>query len=392
MLPFSINSIKKAVKLFTVLFFCLSAATIFSSCKKGVNLEKIAAMEEGVAKDSAMLYYYQGLKAGDLVRMMYYSDPEKNAMNDTVAPQYLTTSPKDIVKARTDKNYKEQKKVCRVFYGDTLQILGGYSRICYEKNIIQRDKYDEYVKVRAIKNGRTAGEGWFFAGFLKPLKHNWAVVFYAAGDDVVPMMIVYSLIILAAFGLWKLIHWLIVDKMCDDECFWKDEELLFKKVYLIMSGLVGLMIFYVHFNDELVNSLKFNPDFFVHFSEYPFLLKLLPLVVLLWLASAIAMLWEMITEFRTGWVIVYFPGILSIGFLVIALTFIASWLIYAIIPVIIYLLFTGESSGSGSSSSSKEGGVPWGYNESGQPIRKGSGGHRAYRTREEYIRSKKGRI
>lgn len=43
------------------------------------------------------------------------------------------------------------------------------------------------------------------------------------------------------------------------------------------------------------------------------------LMVLLWIASTIGMLWEMIKKFKTWWLIIYFPWIWSIGFLIIAL-------------------------------------------------------------------------
>jgi hypothetical protein len=48
-------------------FICVCALFSLSSCQRGINLEAIQDMKNGPAKDSALLYYYYGLKPGYLV-------------------------------------------------------------------------------------------------------------------------------------------------------------------------------------------------------------------------------------------------------------------------------------------------------------------------------------
>jgi hypothetical protein len=328
-------------------------------------------MSEGAAKDSAMLYYCLGLRSGDRVRVEKSAKPEYDSIRDVNHPLYLTTSPE----IKRDKDLKVLNRVCRVFRGDTLQIVGEYRQNKWNKKFMQKQNYSRFVKVRAVKNGKIAGEGWFHADGLLPLQHNWAVVFYQPGD-VLALLFVFGGFILAVYLLWKLIYRLIERKIRKKDCFWQDKKIRFKAVYLMMSILAGLMVFYVDYNDELVNSLKFNPDFFAHFSEYPFLLKLLPAVALLWVASTVGMLWEMIKKFRTLWLIIYFPGIWSIGFLLVALVFAASWLIYFILPTVVgfvIMIFAGKAddatggliSKGGGGSKKRHGGFV-GYNVKGE--------------------------
>ena len=363
----------KKVNLRQSVFLCLCSIIVFASCTRGINIETIEAMSEGAAKDSAMLYYYLGLKPGDRVRVEKSTKPGYDAARDANLPLYLTTSPE----IKRDKNLKVLNQVCQVFRGDTLQIAGEYGQRAWTKEFMQKQNYSRSVKVRAVKNGKIAGEGWFYADGLLPLQHNWTIIFYQPGD-VLALLFVFGGIILVIFLLWKLVYWLVVDKIRKKDCFWQGKKIYFKAVYLIMSILAGLMIFYVDYNDELVNSLKFNSNFFAHFPEYPFLLKLLPAAALLWVASTVGMLWEMIKKFRTLWLIIYFPGIWSIGFLLVALVFVASWLIYIILPTIVVfviMIFAGKAddatggliSKGGGGSKKRHGGFV-GYNVKGEEI------------------------
>jgi hypothetical protein len=356
---------------YALLYFCV--LILSTSCKRGINIDAIEAMGKGAAKDSAMLYYYLGLKPGDRVRIEKSTRPEYDAMQDANLPLYLTTSPE----IKRDKNLKVLNQVCQVFRGDTLQVVGEYNQSEWNKEFMQKQNYSRFVKVRAVKNGKIAGEGWFYANGLLPLQHNWAVVFYQP-VDVLAVLFIFGSLILVVYLLWKLIYWLIEDKIRKKDCFWQDEKIYFKAAYLIMSTLVGLMVFYVDYNDELVNSLKFNPNFFAHFSEYPFLLKLLPAIALLWVVSTVGMLWEMIKKFHTLWLIIYFPGIWSIGFLLVALVFAVSWLIYLILPMVVgfvIMMFaskaddaTGGLISKGGGGSKKRHGGFVGYNVKGEEI------------------------
>jgi hypothetical protein len=319
-----------------MLAFVGLSAMISSSCTRGINLTEIEKMPDCAAKDSAMLYYYIGLKAGDLVRTDKSNNPEYNAKSDAESPVYIFAA----AEAKYDKNGKMQNAVCQVFRGDTLLILGGYYRTFISKSFMQKAKYKETIKVKAIKNGKATGTGWFYTNSLMPLKHNWAIVFYDSLSIAI-ILILFGFSVLAVYLLWRLIYWIIVEKIRKEECFWQSEDIHFKWVFLIMSVLIGLMIFYINYNDELVTSLKFNPDFFAHFSEYPLLLKCAPFVGLLWIISIVGMLWEMIKKFKTLWLIFYFAGMLSIGFLCISLIFLASWLLYFILPGLIIFIIAG---------------------------------------------------
>ncbi len=370
---------KQTVKTTILLFLGI---LVLCSCQRGIDIAKIEAMPESAAKDSAMLYYYQGIKIGELVTVKKSTKPEMNLLNDSISPIYLTTS----AEIERDENLNVKNPVCQVLRGDTLQVVGGYSRELSREKFMQKTDYSHAVRVKAIKNGKIIGEGWCDANIFSPVQHNWAIVFYQP-VDVLALFFIFGGAIFMVFLLWKLIYWLIESKIRKRYCFYQGEKIYFKSIYLIVSALVGLFVFYVDYNDDLVNSLKFNPNFFAHFSEYPFMLKLLPFIISLWVASTVGMLWEMIKKFRTLWLIIYFPGIWSIGFLIIALVFAASWLIYFILPtVVIFAIMALVKDSSfvkvmGKSGSSEKPIV--GYNAQGQAIREGDGGAIAYRSQSD---------
>ena len=368
-----------------ILFFL--GISVLCSCQRGIDITKIEAMPEGAAKDSAMLYYYQGVRPGDFVTVKKSTKDELNEINDSAIPIYLTTS----AEVKRDQDLNVTNKVCQIFRGDTLQIVGGYDKSLSREKFMQKTDYSHAVIVKAIKNGKTVGEGWCDAGMFNPLQHNWAIVFYQP-QDVLALLFIFGGAFFLVFLLWKLIYWLVVSKIRKNVCFYQRDKIYFKAIYLIVSALVGLFIFYVDYNEDLVSSLKFNPDFFAHFSEYPFMLKLLPLMILLWIASTIGMMWEMIKKFKTWWLI-YFPGIWSIGFLIIALIFATSWLIYFILPTVVAFAIMALVKDSSfvkamDNSSGKSSKPVLGYNAQGQPVREGDGGAIAHRTWDEYANSK----
>lgn len=73
-----------------ILFFL--GISVLCSCQRGIDITKIEAMPEGAAKDSAMLYYYQGVRPGDFVTVKKSTKDELNEINDSAIPIYLTTS------------------------------------------------------------------------------------------------------------------------------------------------------------------------------------------------------------------------------------------------------------------------------------------------------------
>lgn len=207
---------KQTVKTTILLFLGI---LVLCSCQRGIDIAKIEAMPDGVAKDSAMLYYYQGLRIGDLVTVEKSTKPERNAINDSVFPIYLTTS----AEVERDENLKVKNPVCQIFSGDTLQIVEGYSRSLSRGKFMQKAAQSYSVRVKALKNGKTVGEGWCYANIFSPLQHNWSIVFYQP-VDVLALLFVFGGAILVLFLLWKLIYWIIESKIRKKVCFYQKEK------------------------------------------------------------------------------------------------------------------------------------------------------------------------
>lgn len=316
-----------------------------------------------------MLYYYTGLKAGDSVRVEHdYDDPERDKTLDKNHPLYLY---------KTAANYEEKNRTCQIYRGDTLIILGAHEHSVVEnKKFMQKDTQRDDVKVSVVKNGKQGKSGWISVGGIEPMQHSWTMIFYDSAG-IVTLMFILGLPFLVLFLIWKFLYWLIQDKIRNKDCFYSQEKVYFKSVYYLVSALVGLFVFIVDFDGSLVNSLKFNPDFFANFSEYPLLLKLFPLLILLWIGSMVSMLWEMIKKYKTWWLLIYFPGIWSIGITMLALIFAAGWLIYFILPTVVVFVImafaskaddaTGGIISKGNGNKNSHGGFV-GYNVKGEKI------------------------
>ena len=181
-----------------ILFFL--GISVLCSCQRGIDITKIEAMPEGAAKDSAMLYYYQGVRPGDFVTVKKSTKDELNEINDSAIPIYLTTS----AEVKRDQDLNVTNKVCQIFRGDTLQIVGGYDKSLSREKFMQKTDYSHAVIVKAIKNGKTVGEGWCDAGMFNPLQHNWAIVFYQP-QDVLALLFIFGGAFFLVFLFWKLI-------------------------------------------------------------------------------------------------------------------------------------------------------------------------------------------
>ena len=128
-----------------ILFFL--GISVLCSCQRGIDITKIEAMPEGAAKDSAMLYYYQGVRPGDFVIVKKSTKDELNEINDSAIPIYLTTS----AEVKRDQDLNVTNKVCQIFRGDTLQIVGGYDKSLSREKFMQKTDYSHAVIVKAIK-------------------------------------------------------------------------------------------------------------------------------------------------------------------------------------------------------------------------------------------------
>lgn len=353
-------------------FICVCALFSLSSCQRGINLEAIQDMKNGPAKDSALLYYYYGLKPGYLV-----------VATDSF---YINTQAKSKFSGKKEKiTYKGIKdfemavddyRGARVRQGDTLQILGGFHR-----EILKNGKDCDFIQVRLIKNGKTVADGWnwFHISQMALPYTTWTSIF--SSDSTERMENILSFIIIALgiivlYLVWKLIYWIIVKKIRKEICFWQYSKAKTVPFYYLSSVLVGLMYFFIDFSKPLTYALRFNPDFFAHWSEYPLIVKMLPFIGGLWIIMSIAMLFEMIIKYRTLWLIIYYPAKIAIGVLIVSAVILASWLIYIILPSVIAMvavMFFGKVDDSvGGALSGKGRRRIIGYNN-GTPVYEGSG-------------------
>lgn len=355
-----------------ITFICLCSILSFSSCKRGINLETIQNMENGSAKDSALLYYYYGLKPGYLL-----------VATDSF---YINTQPKSQFSGKKEKIvYKGIKdfemavddyRGARVRAGDTLQIMGGF-----KNEVMKNGKERDFIQVRLIKNGKKVADGWnwFHISQMALPYTTWTSIFSSNATERMEnilTIITLALGVIALYLLWKLIYWIIVKKIRKGFCFWQYPKAFTIPLYYLASVLVGLMYFFIDFNEPLTYALRFNPDFFAHWSEYPLLLKMLPFVLGLWFITAIAMLIEVIAKYRTLWLLIYYPGKIAVGVLIVSAVIMASWLIYIILPSVIamvaVMMFGKVDDSVGGALSGKGKKRIVGYND-GRAVYEGSG-------------------
>ena len=166
----------------------------------------------------------------------------------------------------------------------------------------------------------------------------WLYVFNVASADLIASTIIVSLFFVILTLIWQLVYKLVIKFFVKSEVFWKRASIATQYIFLISSAALAILLFLIQLNDALTISLRFNVNFFSHWSEYPLFLKFVPFVLGIWLISGIGMLWEMIAKFGTWWLVIYYPGKVALGMLVVGLVMVAGWLIYFIIPGVIALL------------------------------------------------------
>ncbi len=305
---------------------CLGLIIMLSSCER--NVEKPA---EGQENSEIALYYNYGLKPEMLVVATdsFYINTE---------PQSRFSGKNEIITYKGIENFEmgvDDFRGARIHKGDTLEIVGGFAR-----NVLKNGKNQDFIQVRQLKNGQVVANGWNCFGISNtaPVDNSWTAIFSSnAQERMVNMMtlIVCALAALAVYFLWLLIYWLIVAKIKDDECFWKYKRIVSRPLFYLASIFMGLLYFLIDFSKPLSYSLRFNPDIFATWSEQPLCVKLFPIVFAIWIVLAIIMLVEMIIKFRTIWLVIYYPGKIAIGLLIVAAVIMASWLIYIIFPTVI---------------------------------------------------------
>ncbi|GAB1415970.1 hypothetical protein MASR2M117_13760 [Paludibacter sp.] len=335
----------------------------FSSCKRAINVDEINAMSVGAQKDSASLYYNTGLQKGDMLIAV-----------DTF---YLNTQAKSEYKGKKEVRpgddfewAVDEYRGARIFTGDTLMVVGGYRHEVFENvKKAMHAKYRSFVQVERIENGKQTAKGWTvgqhdLCRLVQPdAPVWWSYFFHVSSSDFMVNLIVLSLFVVLIALVWRLIYWLIIRFIVKSAVFWKQASIISQSLFLILSAALAVLVFFIRIDDPLIISLRFNPDFFAHWAEYPLFIKILPFVLGFWILSAIAMAWEMAVKFKSWWLLIYYPGKLALGCLIVGLVILAGWLIYIILPGIIALVVImmmgktdemtgGALSGSGSSSKS----------------------------------------
>ena len=115
-----------------ILFFL--GISVLCSCQRGIDITKIEAMPEGAAKDSAMLYYYQGVRPGDFVIVKKSTKDELNEINDSAIPIYLTTS----AEVKRDQDLNVTNKVCQIFRETPYRLSADMTKVSRVKNLCKR--------------------------------------------------------------------------------------------------------------------------------------------------------------------------------------------------------------------------------------------------------------
>ena len=289
--------------------------SIFTSCKRGINLDEIKAMEAGAAKESAMCYYENGFVLGQPLQAM------------------------EEFEIRSKPNVKIDADIA-VNKGDSI--------IPISLKVIPTEK-SEYTmaELHIIRDGKIVAEGWIpigvFADYIGPFA--WTSVLYD-WDGWLISIIVFGIFIIGIHRLWLWLYGMIQERRNKPDCTDCDFKFIF--FFLASSLALGGMFTYLAFNKEITASLFYNPDITAHWSEYPFVVKLLPFLILFFVITSIGMLVEMIVKMKSGWAILHFIGWFSIGATAIALTVVLSWIIYMLIAAFGAFIVFGLLGGGGS--------------------------------------------
>lgn len=304
---------------------------------------------DGQEAPEVSLYYNYGLKPGMLV-----------VARDSF---YINTEPKSRFSGRTEiitykgiEGFKmgvDDFRGARIHIGDTLEIMGGFVR-----DRLKNGKEQDFIQVRRLNSGQTVGSGWncFGISHMALPGNHWTDIFSSnAQERMVNMMtlLVGVLAILAIYLIWLSVYWLIVAKIKGDVCFWRYERIISRPIFYIVSVVIGFIYFLIDLNKPLTYSLRFNPDIFATWGEQPLCVKMLPFIAAVWIILAVIMLVEMIVKFRTMWLVIYYPGKLAVGMLIIASAVMASWLIYILLPGVIAMAIASFSGGGGGGNSGK---------------------------------------
>ncbi len=320
------------ISLFVVLLF---SSAFFASCNRGITRDQILAMPDGPVKDSTLLYYHTGMVKGQMVVPV-----DTFFLSSRAKPEY-----KDGV------NLYQSAKVVP---GDSLMLLGGINQTITKKGNFRKNLVNTAIQLRLFRDGHKVADGWLLyneSSLANPKASSlWNIIFSSISINMLLTLFVFALAVAIVYWIWKFIYKRVTDP------FWEDSSILCQTIYFILSAAVAVIYFFIKLDDSLLMFLRFNPDFFAHWSQYPILVKVAPFVVGLWLLSIIGMLWEMICKYSTLWLLIYFPGKLSLGVLIIVLMMMVSNIILLALPTIIGIIVVICISGVGGATSGGGGG------------------------------------
>ena len=264
---------------------------VITSCERGIDLKEIEAMKAGAVKDSALLYYHHGLQIGEPLQ----------AMQDFELREKPTEGDSDIA----------------VNKGDTLIPTG----------IMTPPKGSIMVKMKAIRGGKIVAEGWKRAGSrfaedVGPLA--WSALFFNWSDWSLSLLILCILVIVLHRG-WKWLYVMIQNRRRKSLC--TNCRLKFKPFYYISASFAAFILAYIACRGGVASSLYYHPDIFAHWSEYPFIVKLLPIAVALLTVAIVGLFIEMIVKMKSVWIPIPFIGTLARGVvMIVALVMLFQWI------------------------------------------------------------------
>lgn len=326
----------------------LSTTMMFTSCKRQLKRVDIRTIESTEEQNSMWCYFYNGY---------YLNQPLKARQNFLLDNEHYQ---KDV-KRDSQKQYLGEEFLG---YGDFI-VLKGDRVIPIE--IVRCSKYkptntvfdapfskkDDWIetKFQVVRDGKVVGEGWQdfrlvrSSYYLAPF--TWTVMFGNWKSWIAWFIILGGLIVLV-HRLMLRSHRRDLERNNEPD---ETKGMYLPYIYTAFSFLLGIVFIYLYFCPSEVASLYFNPNIFAHWSEYATMVKAFPFLLILFIATAVGMFFEMNNKMPDiGAVILHFIGWLAMGFFVMGAILFLAISLYALflflLPLAI-LLFGGSISGSG---------------------------------------------
>jgi hypothetical protein len=332
----------------------LSVTVMFSSCQRQLKKADIKAIENTEEQNSMWCYFYNGyylnqpLRARDnflLQKKHYEKDAKWDSPKQYIGEKYLGQG--DYIVLKGDMLIAKEIVWCS---------NGKTSSIIFDSPFAAKNDWIE-TKFQVVRNGKVAGEGWIdftlvrSSSYLAP--YTWTAMFGSWKVWIAWFIILGGLIVLAhRFWFVRPIRKDAEEKNEPDET----KGIYLTYVFALLSLLLGIEFIYLYFNPSEVAALYFNPNIFAHWSEYAPIVKAFPFLLILFVASAVGMFFQMKKKMSDiGMVIIHFIGWLAMGFFVMGAILFVAISLYALFLFLLpaaFFLFKGFGSGGGGSGSS----------------------------------------